>query len=422
MNTQKTIYVYADWVGLNGAKALGTLHVGLTRGREIFNFEYNEDWLRSAPAQVLDPDLRLYSGPQYLSESKQNFGVFLDSSPDRWGRLLMKKREAALARNEDRSPNKLYESDFLLGVFDGHRMGALRFKLDPDGDYLDNNRNMASPPWTKLRDLEYASLQIESDDDFRDPEYLKWLKLLIVPGSSLGGARPKSGVLDAHHHLWIAKFPGKADQLDVGAWEMVVHELALQSGISVPEARIEKFTSKFHTYLSKRFDRTDSGQRIHFASAMTMLGYTDGASHADGVSYLEIAEFIMQHGARVNEDLKELWKRIVFFICVSNTDDHLRNHGFILTDAGWILSPAYDINPDASGSGLSLNISEDENVVELDLAREVAPYFRVDTKESDQLIKTITSAVKKWKSTATRFGIPTSEQEQMSEAFRNAWN
>lgn len=422
MNTQKTIYVYADWVGLNGAKALGTLHVGLTRGKEIFNFEYNEDWLRSATAQVLDPDLRLYSGPQYLSESKQNFGVFLDSSPDRWGRLLMKKREAALARNEDRSPNKLYESDFLLGVFDGHRMGALRFKLDPDGDYLDNNRTMASPPWTKLRDLEYASLQIESDDDFRDPEYLKWLKLLIVPGSSLGGTRPKSGVLDAHHHLWIAKFPGKADQLDVGAWEMVVHELALQSGISVPEARIEKFTSKFHTYLSKRFDRTDNGQRIHFASAMTMLGYTDGASHADGVSYLEIAEFIMQHGARVNEDLRELWKRIVFFICVSNTDDHLRNHGFILTDAGWVLSPAYDINPEASGSGLSLNISEDENVLELDLAREVAPYFRVDPKESGQLIRSITSAVKKWKSIARRFGIPTSEQEQMSEAFGNAWN
>ncbi len=420
MNTQKTIYVYADWVGLNGAKALGALHVGLTRGKEIFNFEYNEDWLRSVPAQVLDPDLRLYSGPQYLSESKQNFGVFLDSSPDRWGRLLMKKREAALARNEDRSPNKLYESDFLLGVFDGHRMGALRFKLDPDGDYLDNNRTMASPPWTKLRDLEYASLQIESDDDFRDPEYLKWLKLLIVPGSSLGGARPKSGVLDAHHHLWIAKFTGKADQLDVGAWEMVVHELALQSGISVPEARIEKFTSKFHTYLSKRFDRTDNGQRIHFASAMTMLGYTDGASHADGVSYLEIAEFIMQHGARVNEDLRELWKRIVFFICVSNTDDHLRNHGFILTDAGWVLSPAYDINPDASGSGLSLNISEDENVLELDLAREVAPYFRVDPTASEKLIKSITSVVKKWKSVATGIGIPASEQERMADAFRNA--
>ncbi|MEX2427832.1 MAG: HipA domain-containing protein, partial [Bacteroidales bacterium] len=250
MNIQKQIYVYADWSGLNGSKLLGILNVSLTRGKEIFNFEYDEDWLRSAPAQVLDPDLRLYSGPQYLSEGKSNFGIFLDSAPDRWGRMLMKKREAAAARKEGRTVNKLYESDFLLGVFDGQRMGGLRFKLDPNGDFLDNNSATASPPWAKLRDLEYASLQIEEERDFEDPEYLNWLKLLVVPGSSLGGARPKAGVIDPHNRLWIAKFPGKTDQFDVGAWEMVVHELAFQSGISVPEARIEQFSSNFHTYLN----------------------------------------------------------------------------------------------------------------------------------------------------------------------------
>jgi serine/threonine-protein kinase HipA len=420
MDIQKQIYVYADWPGLGGSKLMGVLKVSLTRGKEIFNFEYDDDWLKSAPAQVLDPDLRLYTGPQYLIEGKINFGIFLDSSPDRWGRLLMKKREAATARKEGRTANKLYESDFLLGVFDGHRMGALRFKLDPKGDYLDNNSITASPPWAKLRDLEYASMHIEEEEDFENPEYLNWLRLLVTPGSSLGGARPKSSVIDTHHRLWIAKFPGKMDQFDIGAWEMVVHELAIQAGITVPEARLDRFSSNYHTYLNKRFDRTDHGQRIHFASALTLLGYTDGTSYADGASYMEIAEFIIQNGARVNEDLKELWKRIVLYICVSNTDDHLRNHGFILTDQGWVLSPAYDINPVESGSGLSLNISEDDNSLDLDLVREVAGYFRIDTKESNELISSIKSAVRKWKTIATDFGISKSEQERMSNAFNNA--
>ncbi len=419
---QKHIYVYADWNGLKESKLLGVLNGSITKGKEIFYFEYNNDWLKSAPAQVLDPDLSLYSGPQYLNEGKSNFGLFLDSSPDRWGRLLMKKREAVSARKEGRSANTLLESDYLLGVFDGHRMGALRFKLDPEGDYLDNNSINASPPWTKLRDLEFASLQIEEDDNFEDPDYLNWLKLLLIPGSSLGGARPKCSVTDSQNNLWIAKFPGKADHFNIGAWEMVVHKLAQESGINVPEARIDKFSSRFHTYLSKRFDRLNTGQRIHFASALTLLGYNDGASFSDGVSYLELAEFIIQNGAKVNEDLKELWQRIVFYICVSNTDDHLRNHGFILTDKGWILSPAYDVNPTESGSGLSLNISEDDNSPDLNLAREVAEYFRIKTKESDKIIAHITSVVKRWRAVATETGISKSEQELMSNAFRNAEN
>ncbi|MEX2428425.1 MAG: HipA domain-containing protein, partial [Bacteroidales bacterium] len=211
---------------------------------------------------------------------------------------------------------------------------------------------------------------------------------------------------------------GKTDQFDVGAWEMVVHELAFQAGISVPVARIERFSSKFHTYLNRRFDRTETGQRIHFASALTLLGYTDGTSYADGASYLEIAEFIIQNGARVNENLKELWKRIVFYICVSNTDDHLRNHGFILTDEGWVLSPAYDINPAESGSGLSLNISEDDNSLDLGLAREVAGYFRIAPKEADNLIATITSVVGRWRPIATGFGISKPEQERMATAYK----
>lgn len=415
---KKHIYVYADWNTLNGPKLLGILNVSITRGKEVFYFEYDKDWLQSSSAQLLDPDLRFYTGPQFLSEGKSNFGLFLDSSPDRWGRLLMKRREAANARKDERSVNILYESDYLLGVFDGHRMGALRFKLDPEGEFLDNDKIHASPPWTKLRDLEYASSIIEDEGDFEDPEYLKCLRFLMVPGSSLGGARPKSSVVDPGNELWIAKFPSKMDQIDVGAWEMLVHELARRSDIRVPESRIEVFSGKFHTFLSKRFDRA-IGNRIHFASALTMLGYSDGTGFSEGASYLEIAEFLIQFGANVHENLEELWKRIVFNICVSNTDDHLRNHGFILTKKGWILSPAFDMNPENKASGLSINISEDDNSLDLDLAKEVAEYFRIDVKKSDQIISQITSVVKEWRSIANYFDISKSEQEIMSGAFKD---
>ena len=417
---QKHIYVYADWDKLNGPRLLGILNVSITRGKEVYYFEYDNDWLRSAPAQILDPDLGFYSGPQFLSEGKSSFGLFLDSSPDRWGRMLMKRREAISARKEERSAKTLYESDFLLGVFDGHRMGALRFKLDPEGDYLDNDKIRALPPWIKLRDLEYASLQIEDEGDFEDPEYLKWLKLLIITGSSLGGARPKSSVIDPNNELWIAKFPSKMDQIDVGAWEMVVHDLAQKSGISVPESRIEKFSSNYHTYLSKRFDRVRPDTRIHFASALTMLGYSDGVSFSEGASYLEIAEFLMQFGVNVTEDLEELWKRIVFNICVSNTDDHLRNHGFVLTKEGWELSPAYDMNPVETATGLSLNISEDENSLDLNLAIEVAEYFRINSRKANEIISHITSVVEEWRSAANDIGINKTEQEIMSGAFKHA--
>ncbi len=418
-NHEKQIYVYANWDKLNEPCLLGILNVSITRGKEVFYFEYDKDWLKSAPAQLLDPDLGYYSGPQYLSEGKSNFGLFLDSSPDRWGKLLMKKREAARARKEERPINTLYESDYLLGVFDGHRMGALRFKLSTNGEFLDNDKIHASPPLTTLRDLEYASLKIEEEEDLDDPEYLKWLRLLIVPGSSLGGARPKSSVVDPGNNLWIAKFPSNMDQIDVGAWEMLVHLLAQRIGIRVPESRIEKFSGRYHTYLSKRFDR-ENGNRIHFASALTMLGYNDGTGYSDGASYLELAEFLMQFGANVTKDLEELWKRIVFNICVSNTDDHLRNHGFILTKEGWILSPAYDMNPVEKATGLSINISEDDNSLDLDLAKEVAEYFRIDGRESDQIISQITSTVKGWRSIANHIGISKNEQELMSVAFRQA--
>lgn len=415
---KREIYVYADWVELNGATLMGILTSDLLRGKEIFSFEYDQDWLESGFAHTLDPDLQFFKGPQYLSsEEKFNFGLFLDSSPDRWGRVLMQRREAAEARLQDRRPNKLFETDYLLGVYDGHRMGGLRFKLDSDGAYLSDNEQQASPPWTSIRELEQISLRLEEEDAIDNPDYLQWLNMLVNPGSSLGGARPKASVLDPDNNLWIAKFPSNNDQSDIGAWEMVTYELATAAGINMVECQAKKFSSKHHTFLTKRFDRTNDGKRIHFTSAMTQLGYTDGADAAEGVSYLELVDFISNNGSNIEEDLHELWRRIVFSICVSNTDDHLRNHGFLLSDNGWQLSPAYDINPIENGTGLKLNISEDDNALDLDLAMEVNEYFRLDEAKALKTIKEVTNVVKNWRQVATKYGISKSNQELKATAF-----
>jgi serine/threonine-protein kinase HipA len=412
---RREILVYANWVGIKEPMLMGKLYSETVRNQEIFSFEYSDIWLTSKYAQIIDPDLQLYSGAQYLDDKKNNFGIFLDSSPDRWGRLLMRRREAAYARLEKRPEKTLFESDYLLGVFDEHRMGGLRFKDNDDGLFLNDDERFASPPWTSLNELEQASLKIENDEITDDPEYLKWLNMLIAPGSSLGGARPKASVLDREGNLWIAKFPSMNDGKDVGGWEVVVHKLAVESGLNVADSMIMKFSNKYHTFLTKRFDRTKDGERIHFASAMTMLGYTD---FQEGASYLELAEFLTTNGANVNKDLEELWKRIVFSICVTNTDDHLRNHGFILTDLGWILSPAYDINPVENGMGLKLNISENDNSLDFDLAMEVIEYFRLDKKKALEIINHIKSVVSSWRDIANSYSIPKSGQELMAKAFR----
>ena len=396
---------------------MGMLKAEFTRGKEIFSFSYAKNWLKSRYSQILDPELQLYSGSQFAKEEKQNFGVFLDSSPDRWGRILMKRREAATARSEKRPEKTLRESDYLLGVSDCHRMGAIRFREDPDGPFLNDNEILASPPWTSIKELEQISLRLEDDNADEDPEYLNWLNILINPGSSLGGARPKASVVDDEKNLWIAKFPSKSDIKDIGGWEMVTNELARNAGLNVAVSKIQKFSSKYYTFLTKRFDRTNTGERIHYASAMTMLGYVGGNNFRDGVSYLEIVDFLTRNGANIESNLRELWQRIVYNIFVSNTDDHLRNHGFILTDKGWILSPAFDINPNEDGAGLSLNISLDDNSLDLDLALEVADYFRLTNTDALKKIENIKKSVINWRSVANKYQLPRTEQELMANVF-----
>ena len=411
---EKTIFVYENWTELE-PNLMGKLYVSYIRGKEQFSFEYETEWLTSMTANyLLDPDLALYNGRHYVPMDKTLFGLFADSCPDRWGRLLMRRREIELARKEERKPKKLGESDYLLGVYDKARIGALRFKTEKEGIFLSDDQELSTPPWTTLRTLEAASWGFENDENGLET---KWLKQLLVPGSSLGGARPKATVKDERGNLWIAKFPSKHDEYNSGAWEIVVHDLAKMCGLDVPEAKLETFSKNGSTFLVKRFDR-DGERRIHFASAMTLLGKTDGASGDDGSSYLDLVSFIKANGAEPKRDLKELWKRIVFNMAVSNTDDHLRNHGFILSKNGWRLSPLYDVNPIPYGDTLSLNVNMNDNSISIELAMSVARYFGIREYEvleiKENIVKTVCG---NWKLLAEKYGLTRSACEYMSPAF-----
>ena len=344
------------------------------------------------------------------------FGIFSDSCPDRWGRLLMKRREAILAREENRKPRALLESDYLLGVDDQTRIGALRFSTEENGPFLSVDKGLCAPPQIMLRTLESASLAFENGENGQDE---KWLRQLIAPGSSLGGARPKASVQAPDGSLWIAKFPSKHDEWNSGAWEIVVRDLAAKCGLHVSEAKLETFSDTGSTFLIKRFDRAGS-RRIHFASAMALLGKTDGEG-AEGTSYLDIASFIKSNGASPKQDLRELWKRIVFNMAVSNTDDHLRNHGFLLTENGWTLSPAYDVNPNIYGDELSLNVSADDNSISFDLAIETAEYYNIQTGEANTIVADIQKTISEnWRLIASSYGLGRDAVTRLEPAFHLA--
>jgi serine/threonine-protein kinase HipA len=419
-----TIAVYADWDGMPGPTRFGTLHARRGAGREAFEFEYENGALADPVLGVtqLDPRIGLFPGRQHPAQGSDTFGMFADASPDRWGRMLMQRRldrdkRAGFAATSAR----LYESDYLLGVHDAYRAGALRFRVDDAGDFLDNRHDAAAPPFVRLRELETASLALERDEKNTSKKADEWLRMLIAPGGSLGGARPKATALDTDGRLWIAKFPSVRDEHDVGAWEQVLHALAFACGIDVPESSARRFAHDYRTFLVQRFDRTSENRRIHFASAMTLTGHQDGDDASTGASYLELARVLIEHGARPAEDLHQVWSRIVFFMLVSNTDDHLRNHGFLLVPRrGWRLAPAFDMNPVPTSDGLQLNVSETDNALDLDLAQSVAPYFRVPAKAAGEIIERSQGVVAQWRTIATRLRIPAREQDMMADSFRLA--
>lgn len=405
------IYVFAHWKGMPGPKLVGVLSAHFAKGKKAFSFEYNKAWIKSEQQRLLDPDIQFFSGTQFPN-NKENFGVFLDSMPDTWGRTLMKRRAAQGARERNEKAPTLYDIDYLLGVYDESRMGALRFKTDLTGAFLDNNNETSVPPWSSIRELQHAAYGLEKEDG----EIKKWLTILLAPGSSLGGARPKANILDENKDLWIAKFPSKNDTTDKAAWEYLAYRLAINAGITMAPSKIEKITGKYYTFFTKRFDR-ENGERIHFASAMTMTGNNENTIRDNPASYLDIAEFIQTYGTKVDENLHQLWRRLIFNIAISNTDDHLRNHGFILADDGWILSPAYDLNPSIDKEGLSLNIDMDNNALDFDLAKSVGEFFRLNEEQMNRIIGEVLLVTSNWETTAQKIGIPRSERELMKKAF-----
>ena len=409
------VLVYADWEEFGQPVLVGVLRQSMVRNHEHFSFRYDDAWLLSEHACTIDPELSLFQGEQY-SSGQDNFRTFLDSCPDRWGRTLMQRREAVLARQEDRPRRRLTEVDYLLGVHDTYRMGALRFKKVETGSFLNDLDELAAPPLTSLRELEQAARRIQEPDSDDDPDIARWLGMLISPGSSLGGARPKASVIVGEDELWLAKFPGREDDYDVVGWEYLTYLLALEAGIVMASAKLQKFTSAHRTFLTRRFDRSQES-RIHFSSAMTQLGYYDG--RADGASYLEIAEFLTRSGGNVPEDLPQLWRRILFSVAVSNTDDHLRNHGFLLTPGGWVLSPAYDINPNPAGpAGLTLNIDEVDNSLNIDLVMSVAPYFQLRLPQARAIKGEVLGVVSTWRTKAQQLELPANDIERMALAFQ----
>lgn len=325
----------------------------------------------------------------------------------------MERREASQARRAQRKPRALHELDFLLGVQDAARMGALRLRSTEGGPFLDRS-DTAAPPVTSLRELAHISRRIEDPGIEELPEYERWLAMLIAPGSSLGGARPKANFTDADGSLWIAKFPAQADRFDVGGWEYLAHQLAKQAGIVVPQATLQALTERHRTFCVQRFDRHPAmGTRRMFSSAMTLLEYRDGEP---GASYLELAEFIASHGAQghVDEDLAQLFRRVVFNVMIGNRDDHLRNHGFIRHPTGWRLSPAYDVNPNPHKLEHSLTLDGHIGTPDLDAVLDTADLYRLKPTQAQAVLAEIRQTISPWQEQAKQLGLPRSDMELMS--------
>ena len=385
----------------------------LAHDRGQIRFHYERVWLHDARAFALDPDLSLDEAPFFPKPELGNFGIFLDSSPDRWGQTLMKRREALQAKDEKRTPRTLYAWDFLIGVQDFTRQGALRFRLAGAEDFLGNEK-MAAPPITNLRELEAVAYQLSSRriDDL--DALRKWLSVLVTPGASLGGARPKANFTEADGSLWIGKFPARDDDRDVGAWELVVHGLALKAGVDVPAAKAVRLNNEFHTFCVQRFDRANATRRF-YASAMTLLR----KEQSEGTSYLELAQFLRGKGdgAHTDADLEQLFRRVAFNVAIGNRDDHLRNHGFVLGATGWRLAPAFDVNPNIDKAEHVLNIDDADNRPSLQTVLTTAAFYGLTEERGKQIVEEVASAVDGWENLARQAGIARGDVELTVGAF-----
>jgi serine/threonine-protein kinase HipA len=407
--------VHVDASELGAQCRVGTLYRHDVRTDLPASFEYDADWLKSERAFTLDPRLELWSGEQHPPAKASAFGIFMDSAPDRWGRVLMERREAAAALREGRPVRRLQEVDFLLGVHDLTRVGALRFRSLGQEPFLDDSDN-AAPPVTDLKELAYISRRVEEPGVEQLPEYERWLATLIAPGSSLGGARPKANFTDDDKRLWIAKFPAHDDRHDVGGWEFVVHKLAARAGVRVPQSRLERLTDRYGTFCVARFDRLPASRRL-FASAMTLLERQDGEL---GASYLDLAEFISDNGAQghVDDDLAQLFRRVVFNVLVANRDDHLRNHGFIREVTGWRVADAFDMNPSLAKSEHALTMDGSSVAPSIKTVLETAEFYRLAEGPALTIVEEVRAAVSGWRDEAKRQGLQATEIKRMESVFQ----
>lgn len=347
--------------------------------------------------------LLVYADFDWLEE-----GCFSDALPDRWGRMLFMRKEQIIAKEEQRSIDRISSFDYLLGIDDFSRMGGFRFKESPEGDFINSSPVLRVLPLTDIRTLEAASWEIEQSEDANELPNKKWLSQLLQPGSSPGGARPKANVVDTDRSLYVAKFPSRKDDYDAGLWEHFCHLLAKKAGVNAANTKVISTGTKCHTLLSHRFDRKEGGIRIHFASAMTMLGLNDGDNASHGYGYLDIVDFIIQHCTDVQANLQELYRRVAFNICIGNSDDHFRNHGFLPTAKGWTLSPAYDMNPTLS-QHQSLLINSNTSEANLEYLAEASDEYMLEKEVAQRIIDEVTEAMRGWRTLATKLNITTRE-------------
>jgi serine/threonine-protein kinase HipA len=408
--------VFLDAPDLGPLRVVGTLRPAGRAPDSPIAFAYAAEWWSEPAAFRLDPShYEKTDQPQYAEAGHQLAPVFTDASPDRWGRILLDYREQDRARTEGRRSRPLGEWDYLLGVNDQLRMGALRFAAPPPGSPFVDDAPGSVPPLADLGELEQAA-RIVDDPRSDDPAALQGaLRHLLAPGSPMGGARPKANFVDAAGALWFAKFPSHNDRRDMGGWEYVLNRLAGQAGIDVPEVDLRALSGPYNTFLARRFDRDGNSRRM-FASAMTMLGKRD----REPSSYAEIAEAIDHNGApgHIEEDLAQLFRRLVFNVVTGHRDDHLRNHGFLRTPAGWRLAPAYDLNPmpEMSQHEVAVGLAAKDPDVELAI-RETAPFCRLNLAAARAIVNDVRSAVSGWQSVARDVGMTRLEIEAVSPAF-----
>ena len=415
----KKLYVYADFDWLKEIELIGELGYESLRGSDSYSFSFHDEWLGKHGNLFLSDDLNNYPGMQYTQPGKDIFGCFSDALPDRWGRTLLLRREQIAASEERRPVRRLSSFDFLTGINDFPRMGGFRFKEDKEGEFINVDESLKIPPLADVHDLIAASMEIEKSEEENQLPAKKWINQLVMPGSSLGGARPKANVIGEDKALYIAKFPSRKDDYDAGLWEHFAHLLAKKAGINAAHTDVMLFGEKYHTLLSKRFDRTPEGQRIHFASAMTLLGLSDGDNATTGHGYLDIVDFILQNCTNVEANLQELYRRVAFNVCIGNSDDHFRNHGFLLTAKGWTLSPAYDMNPTLN-EYQSLLITPTSNKADLHILSDACEEYMIGRKVAESIIREVVSAVKEWRSIAIRTGISKREMEMFAGVLDRA--